>query len=157
MPHRPLSRVLGRLPSGLFVLTARHGDQETGMLASWIMQAGFDPPMITVAVRQERYVADWLMSGAAFVVNVLSEQQKGLLKHFGRGFEPGEPAFEGLEIDRSSSGLPVLRHTIGYLECRPTSHLDSGDHRIFLAEITNGHFANDHGPLVHIRKSGMHY
>jgi flavin reductase (DIM6/NTAB) family NADH-FMN oxidoreductase RutF len=157
MPHRPLSRVLGRHPSGLFILTARHNGLETGMLASWVMQAGFEPPMITVAVRQGRYVAEWLTARATFVVNVLSQGQKPLLAHFSKGFEPGEPAFEGVQIDRTASGLPALRESIGYLECKPVSHLDSGDHRIFLAEVTGGHFTSDDGPLVHIRKSGMHY
>ena len=43
--------VLGRTPSGVFILTASSGDgQETGMLASWVQQASFDPPAITVAV-----------------------------------------------------------------------------------------------------------
>ena len=157
MSDLPLARVLGRLPSGLFILTTRQGDQETGMLISWVMQAGFQPPMITVAVRQARFVAEWLTAGAPFVLNLLSDQQKSLVAHFGRGFEAAEPAFVGLQIDRTPGGLPILQQSVGHLECTPKSHVDSGDHRIFLAEVTDGHFANDHGPLVHIRRSGMHY
>lgn len=149
--------VLGRLPSGLFVLTVRYQGLETGMLSSWVMQAGFEPPMITVAVRQGRYVADWLTAGAPFVLNVLSEHQKSMLSHFGRGFEPGENAFDGVEILRSAAGDPVLADALGHLECQPKGHLDSGDHRIFLAEVTAGHLRTDAGPIVHIRKSGMHY
>ena len=38
-----IAPVLGRIPSGIFILTIRHADQETGMLASWVMQAGFEP------------------------------------------------------------------------------------------------------------------
>ena len=60
-----IASVLGRLPSGLFILTARRGADETGMLASWIMQAGFDPPMITVAaLHKDRLLARWLTDGA---------------------------------------------------------------------------------------------
>ncbi|MBI3469346.1 MAG: flavin reductase family protein, partial [Planctomycetes bacterium] len=36
----PIGPILGRLPSGVFILTARDGTDETGMLASWVMQAG---------------------------------------------------------------------------------------------------------------------
>ena len=64
------------------------GDRATGMLASWVMQAGFEPPMVTVAVRQGRYVADWLAAGEPFVLNVVGDEQKHWLKHFGKGFEP---------------------------------------------------------------------
>jgi flavin reductase (DIM6/NTAB) family NADH-FMN oxidoreductase RutF len=152
-----IAPLLGQVPSGLFILTARHGDQETGMLASWVMQAGFEPPMVTVCIRQGRYVCDWLTEGAPFAVHVLSSDNKNLLSHFGRGFEPGQPAFMGLEINRTESGLPVLAGTLGYLECRARQHLDSADHRIFLAEIVGGGKQADQGPLVHLRKSGLRY
>ncbi len=33
-----LAAALGRIPSGLFVLTAGSGATETGMLASWVQQ-----------------------------------------------------------------------------------------------------------------------
>jgi flavin reductase (DIM6/NTAB) family NADH-FMN oxidoreductase RutF len=151
------SSVLGRLPSGLYVLTVRHNGEETGMLASWVMQAGFDPPMVTVAVRRDRYVANWLSEHSPFVLNVLAEQQKGMLSHFGRGFAPGEPAFEGLVIRRTESGLPWIAGALGHLECSPVNHLDSGDHRIFLAEVIAGDLQTEESPMVHVRKSGLRY
>jgi flavin reductase (DIM6/NTAB) family NADH-FMN oxidoreductase RutF len=149
--------LLGQVPSGLFILTARHGDLETGMLASWVMQAGFEPPMLSVCIRQGRYIAEWLSAGAPFAVHVLSSVNKNLLSHFGRGFDPGQPAFAGLEILRTESGLPILNGTLGYLECQSRQYLDSADHRIFLAEIVAGQKHADLGPLVHIRKSGLRY
>src|SRR6476646_2144 len=97
-PSPPMT-LLGRIPSGIYILTARHAEQETGMLASWVMQAGFDPPMVSVAVRQGRYVGQWLTAGSPFVLNVVAQGQKSLLSHFGRGFELGQPAFEGLRIE----------------------------------------------------------
>ena len=83
-------------------------DEATGMLASWVMQAGFDPPMITVAVNRKRYVCDWLTEGQPFVLNVVAEGQGHLLKHFGKGFEPGQPAFAGLETRAGDNGVPAL-------------------------------------------------
>jgi flavin reductase (DIM6/NTAB) family NADH-FMN oxidoreductase RutF len=152
-----LAAVLGRLPSGLFVLTARRNRDETGMLASWVMQAGFEPPMITVALHKERVLSRWLADGTAFTVNLLSQDQRPLLAHFGRGFEEGEPAFENLEIERPSNGAPVIPSTVGYFECEPVGHLDSGDHRVFLAQVRSGKFHEGRRPLVHVRKNGMKY
>lgn len=152
-----LMQVLGRVPSGIFILTAGKGDQATGMLASWVMQAGFKPPMVTVAVNKDRYVGEWLGQGDPFVLNVVSESQKGLLAHFGQGFAPEEPAFEGLEITEGDNGVTRLIDSLGHLECEPVSHLDSGDHRIFLAKITAGKLHTEEDPMVHIRKSGAHY
>jgi flavin reductase (DIM6/NTAB) family NADH-FMN oxidoreductase RutF len=157
MTHDSMSAVLGRIPSGIFILTARHGQDETGMLASWVMQAGFEPPMVSVAVRRDRYLAEWLLTDSPFVLNLVAQGHKPLLSHFGRGFEPGQPAFEGLSITRSSHGVPVLSDIIGHLECEPAGHVDTGDHRIFVARVTGGALAADEPPMVHIRKTGMKY
>jgi flavin reductase (DIM6/NTAB) family NADH-FMN oxidoreductase RutF len=152
--HNP---ALGRVASGIYILTIGQDDAATGMLASWVMQAGFEPPMVTVAVRQGRYVAEWLAGGQPFVLNIVGDHQKHWLKHFGKGFEPGEPAFAGMEIHTGENGVPVLSEALGYLECEPASHVDSADHHIFLARITAGKVQHDASPLVHIRKTGVHY
>ena len=148
---------LGRVPSGIFILTAGTGARATGMLASWVMQAGFDPPAISIAVNLERYVCGWLTGGEPFVVNLLGESQKNLLAHFGKGFAPEEPAFEGIEISHCPRGVPILSSCLGHLECEPTGHIDSGDHRIFLANVVRGALPGDGDPMVHIRKTGVHY
>jgi flavin reductase (DIM6/NTAB) family NADH-FMN oxidoreductase RutF len=157
MTESTLAQVLGRIPSGLFILTARRGKHETGMLASWVMQAGFEPPMVSVALQQQRYVTEWLSHGSPFVLNILSENEKSLLRHFGRGFDLDVPAFEGLEIDRCARGVPILSGTIGHLECTPVGRVDSGDHRVFIAEVAGGRLAAHESPVVHIRKSGLRY
>jgi flavin reductase (DIM6/NTAB) family NADH-FMN oxidoreductase RutF len=157
MNRADFDAVLGRVPSGVFILTAGSGDRATGMLASWVMQAGFEPPMVSVAVREGRYVGEWLSAGQPFVLNLVADKQFDLLKHFGKGFEPDEPAFEGLEIAHCARGVPILSACLGYLECEPAGHVDSGDHRIFLARVVRGALQSDAPPMVHIRKSGKNY
>jgi flavin reductase (DIM6/NTAB) family NADH-FMN oxidoreductase RutF len=139
------------------VLTIRHEDQETGMVVSWVQQAGFEPPAITVAVNRERYVCDWITAGEPFVINVMREGERTLLRHFVHGFGPGEPAFDDLEITRTPGGAPILSAALGHLECEPQRHMDSGDHRIFLAQVTGGHLSDTADPMSHVRKNGLRY
>ncbi len=150
--------VLGRVPSGLFILTVRHQGQETGMLASWVMQAGFEPPTVTIAVKKGRYVAQWLLEKAPAVLNVLAEGQSQLVSHFARGFKPGEDAFGELKVFRTQEGVPVLEDCLGHLECRVLDHVDSPDHHVFLAEVVGGRLHQaDAKPWVHVRKNGLQY
>jgi flavin reductase (DIM6/NTAB) family NADH-FMN oxidoreductase RutF len=150
--------VLGRVPSGIFVLTIGTGPRATGMLASWVMQAGFEPPMVSVAVKQGRHVCDWITAGEPFVLNLVGESQANLMKHFAKGFEPREAAFDGLAITHCARGVPVLADALGHLECEPVRHVDSGDHRVFLAKVVRGKLNHaDRTPMVHIRKSGANY
>jgi flavin reductase (DIM6/NTAB) family NADH-FMN oxidoreductase RutF len=150
--------VLGRVPSGIYILTVGAADRATGMLASWVMQAGFEPPMVSIAVRHGRYVGDWITAGQPFVLNMLGEEQATLRKHFSAGFEPGTPAFEGLSISHCPRGVPILSDAIGHMECEPVRHVDSGDHRIYLAKVVRGKMIEPSArPMVHIRKSGANY
>ncbi len=156
MSPTQLAAVLGRLPSGLFVLGARRGDEEDGMLTSWVMQAGFEPPMISMALRKDRRLAEWLLEGTPFVLNLLAEEQLSLVRHFSRERAEGT-AFAGLPLRRTAAGLPILDGTVGYLECEPAGKIDSGDHHVFLARVLAGHLSNGTRPLVHIRKNGLKY
>jgi flavin reductase (DIM6/NTAB) family NADH-FMN oxidoreductase RutF len=156
-PQRQLAAALGRIPSGLFVLTATRGDVETGMLVSWVQQCAFDPPHISVVIHRDRPIIPWLTEGQTFTLNVLDHTQTDMVAHFGRGFALGEPAFEGLDIDRPDHGAPVLEEALAYLLCRITSRCPVADHLLVLTEVTGGRVLGDGQPMVHIRKSGAHY
>lgn len=156
-----IAAVLGRTPSGLFILTARNaaGD-ETGMLASWVQQAGFEPPTVTVAVNRKRYINDWLAESPQVVLNLVGETQKQFLGHFGRGFEPGEPAFEGLNTTPAANGVTALTDALGWLEGSVTGQADAGDHLVYVVEVsaaTQGADLETEKPWVHIRKNGFSY
>jgi flavin reductase (DIM6/NTAB) family NADH-FMN oxidoreductase RutF len=161
-PLRPtisgLGQALGRIPSGLYILTVRHGDRSTGMLASWVQQAGFDPPMLTAAIRRDRHVADWVAESGRFALSQLAVGSKALIRHFGRGFERDAPAFEGIELRDDAKGGPVLAGAMAFLDAEVAGELATGDHRIFVAKVTDGALLRpDAEPLVHVRANGFHY
>jgi flavin reductase (DIM6/NTAB) family NADH-FMN oxidoreductase RutF len=153
----PWAAALGRIPSGLFVLTARHGRRETGMLASWVQQCSFDPPQVTVAVRKGRYLLDWLTDGAPFAINVIAEGQKQLVAHFGKGFDEGQPAFDGLEVHHHDGSPPTLAAALAWLTCRVAGQIDAGDHVLVVARVVGGAVQHEGRPTVHVRRSGLHY
>jgi flavin reductase (DIM6/NTAB) family NADH-FMN oxidoreductase RutF len=155
--QKPLAAALGRIPSGLFVLTARHQNQETGMLISWVQQCSFEPPQITLALQHDREIGAWLISGSLFTINILDDTQTDMIVHFGRGFSAGEPAFTGIDIENHPASGPILREALGYLVCQTESHWPAGDHIVFLARIVEGQLLNEGHPMVHVRKSGFHY
>lgn len=156
-----IGAVLGRTPSGLFILTARSADgRETGMLASWVQQASFEPPILTVAVNAKRYLNEWITETEQVALSLVGETQKKLLGHFGKGFDPHEPAFDGIEIERTPEGLPVVAMALGWLNGRLCGSMSTGDHIIYAVEVTSagrGPELDTQKPWVHIRKSGFGY
>ncbi len=156
-PTESLAAALGRIPSGLFILTLGHGRSETGMLVSWVQQCSFDPPQVTVAVNTARDVLKSLPEGAEFVLHVVPEGSKQLVAHFGKGFPPGEPAFEGVEVRRDANLPPVLMAAHAYLACRVVGQVNAGDHTLVIGRVRGGAVLHDGKPTVHTRKNGFRY
>jgi len=127
------------------------------MLASWLQQCSFDPPQITAAIRKGRHVLAWLSEGAAFIVNVIPEGGKALLVHFGKGFDNGAPAFQGLEVRRDEVLPPVLLSAHATLTCRVTKQMDVGDHVLVVGRVVAGNVLHSGHPTVHVRKNGLKY
>lgn len=57
--------------------------------------------------------------GDQFVLNVLGQNQsRPVMKHFLKRFPPGADRFEGVDVQTSANGSPVLEAGIAHLECK---------------------------------------
>ena len=169
-PHRPEAErsdqegqwqeagaAVGRIPSGLYILTTRDGERDLALLVSWVQQAAFEPLAITVCLRADRPVTQALRSSGCFALSVLGEDQADLVARFARGVPPGEDPFHELFIQRTPSGCAVLQEAVAALDCRVSGECTAGDHVVFVAEVTGGKLLRDIKPWVHVRKDGTRY
>jgi len=153
--------VLGRVPSGVYILIAGDGSgRQTGLLTSWVQQASFEPPQVTVAVNKSRYLIDWLKDGSSVTLNQIAKGDNSLFKHFSKGFEPDANAFDGLQTTPARNGLITLPSAMASLEGTVSGQMDAGDHRILLVTITDALHHREpttFEPFVHVRKNGFGY
>lgn len=151
------AQALGRVVGSLCVMSARRGDVTSAMLASWVSQATFSPPGLTIAVAKDRAVESLAHTGDKFVLNILAEG-KQVRKHFMKNFAPGEDRFVGLETKESENGCPIILDALAYLECTVQNRMEAGDHWIVYAVVDNGQLLQSTGlTAVHYRKIGTHY
>ncbi len=155
-----LDKALGRLSGGLYVVTARQDERASAMVASWVSQASFEPPGLTVAVAKDRAIEALMQVGDRFVLNILREDNhQGLLRHFLKRFPPGADRFAGVAtLEGVAEGGPVLGDALAYLGCRVLQRLEGPDHWIIYAEVEQGNVADTEAcTAVHHRKVGNHY
>ncbi|MBD2528089.1 flavin reductase [Nostoc flagelliforme FACHB-838] len=161
-PSQPATNVeqaVGRIVGSLCVLTAKEGDRSSAMLASWVSQASFSPPGLTIAVAKERAVETLMHTGNKFVLNILKEgNHLGLMKHFLKPFGPGQDRFADVAAEEAENGSPILTNALAYLECSVQNRMESGDHWLVYATVENGKLLDTDGvTAVHHRKSATHY
>ena len=78
------------------------------MVASWVSQASFSPPGLTVAVAKDRAIEALMQVGDRFVLNVLrQDNHQSLLRQFLKRFPPGADRFAGINVlDGAADGGP---------------------------------------------------
>lgn len=153
------AQAVGRILGSLCVLTTQKEDVRSGMLASWVSQATFNPPGISVAVARDRAVESLLHQGDRFVLNVLGEDKNlAIQKHFLKPFSPGADRLEGIESSPSDQGHPILAEAIAWLECRVANRMECGDHWLVYAVVESGQVQDPEvRTAIHHRKSGSYY
>ena len=155
-----LDKALGRLSGGLYVVTARQEERASAMVASWVSQASFDPPGITVAVAKDRAIEALLQVGDRFVLNILREDNyQDLMRHFLKRFPPGADRFAGVNtLEGVANGGPVLGDALAFLGCRVSQRMEGPDHWIIYGEVEQGNVSDTEArTAVHHRKVGNHY
>ncbi|MHC5594676.1 MAG: diflavin flavoprotein [Nostoc sp.] len=159
LPATSVEQAVGRIVGSLCVLTAKEGDRSSAMLASWVSQASFSPPGLTIAVAKERAVETLTHTGNKFVLNILKEgNHLGLMKHFLKPFGPGQDRFADVAAQEAENGSPILTNALAYLECSVQNRMESGDHWLVYATVENGKVLDTDGvTAVHHRKSATHY
>ena len=159
-----LDKALGRISGGLYVVTASQGEgdglRRSAMVASWVSQASFAPPGLTVAVAKDRAIEALMQVGDRFVLNVLrQDNHQTLLRHFLKRFPPGADRFAGIHtLDGVAEGGPILSDALAFLGCQVEQRLEAPDHWIIYAVVEQGNVADaEAATAVHHRKVGNHY
>ena len=151
-----IGKAIGRIPSGLFVLTAHFKGQDSAVLVSWVNQCSFEPPTVSVALSGERPACALLETSRTFILNVLGQSDNILIKRFSKP-PKGEPVFEGLSVQRLDRGIAVLSDAISYLECELINQIKVQDHSLYVGKVVGGGLLKGGDPYVHIRKTGLSY
>lgn len=154
-----LEKALGRISSGLYIITAQKGDLTSAMLASWVSQASFTPLGLTIAVAKDRAIESLMLVGDRFVLNVLEEgNHLHLMKHFLKRFSPGADRFAGIKTQTAENGSPILTDALAYLECVVTTRMETSDHWIVYSTVDAGRVSKPEAlTAVHHRKVGNYY
>lgn len=155
--HPPLAQALGRIPSGLFVVTTVGETGPLGFLGSFVQQVGFEPPTVAVAVASGRDHLAAIRACGHFAVSVLDPEAKHCMPPFFGKVPEGQGPFDVVAHRATDEGPVVLEDALAWFSCRVTGEHDAGDHVVVFGEALAGAKHRDGDPSVHLRKNGLSY
>lgn len=137
-------RVLGRLPTGVTVVTAHGPGGPTGMSANSLTSVSLDPPLILLCPAKTSTTWPMIRSAGRFCVNVMASHQETLCRQFAR---MNVDRFDGVAFHHRESG-PALDEAIAWLDASVDAEHDAGDHTIVVARVRALQARSDGSPLV---------
>lgn len=150
-------QALGRIPSGLFIVTAAHQNERAAYLASFVQQASFSPLIFSIACHPGRYPYHIIRDSKKFGLSVIPEGDKILMKTFAKGHGPEEDLIATVDF-QDVNGVPLLKDSLGGAVFEVVNEIKPGDHAIFYGTaIAGALFSADAKPWVHVRKSALSY
>jgi flavin reductase (DIM6/NTAB) family NADH-FMN oxidoreductase RutF len=135
----------GRMTYGIYVLTTAFENRVNGMIASWVSQVSYEPPLIAVAVHTNRSCHLLIEGSGHFALHVLGKSQKQQAYQF-LSAEP-EKKFDGIGWHTGIGGSPVLSNCLAFFECRLETRIRPGNHTVFIGEVIDSRVVSAADPL----------
>lgn len=146
---RQFRTAMGQFCTGVTVITTvTPDDVPVGFACQSFAALSLDPPLVLFCPMKTSRSWKVIEQSKKFCVNVLSNNQQHVSAAFGA---PGEDKFAGIEWDRSPLDLPVIKHSLSWVDCTLDRVDDGGDHFIAVGRVqTLGEVLQDK-PLLFYR------
>lgn len=148
--------LLRKIPHGLYVCGVKDGEELNGFTASWVMQASFAPPLVVNCVRSDSKSHAMLKATGVFALSFLEAGQKDVAQKFFKPQKNIGDKFEDIEFYLGETGCPIIKDSLGYIECRVVGSVEHGDHTVFVGEVIAAGIHKEGDPLL-LESTGWNY
>jgi flavin reductase (DIM6/NTAB) family NADH-FMN oxidoreductase RutF len=99
--------------------------------------------MLFVAIPKGRAIEPMLRDARCFALCMVTQNDRSALRLFGTDHEPDEDPFLSLEIDEAPTGMPLLKQSLVWFDCKLEGHLSpDADCRLYLGQVVAAHIAD---------------
>jgi flavin reductase (DIM6/NTAB) family NADH-FMN oxidoreductase RutF len=123
--------VLGHLPTGVTVVTARHRGVPVGMSSNSVTSVSLEPPLILFCPAQASKTWPKIHEAGSFCVNVFAAHHEEMSRQFSR---VGVDRFAGVSFHDRPAG-PALDDAVAWIECGIEAEYPGGDHLIVVGAV----------------------
>ena len=127
---------------GVYVVSARRGDEINAMTMRLVTQVSTRPPCIALSLRRRSLTYEFIKDSGAFAVNILAEGQEMLGGHFGLRSGRHVDKFAELPYALGITGSPILCECSAFLECRVLSTQPLGQSVLVIGEVVTAETFN---------------
>lgn len=132
------------------MITAKLGDKENAMPATWTIPVSFSPKLVAINIGLQRYTHEMIRDSKKFAINLLAEDQVGLARYAGSHSGSDTDKFKEIPKFYGELDIPLVEGCVASLECKVVDQVKEGDHTVFTGEVANL-YTTDKKPLLMFR------
>jgi flavin reductase (DIM6/NTAB) family NADH-FMN oxidoreductase RutF len=142
--------VFSLLDPEIWLLTARVGNRQGGLVATLVSQASIVPdgPRVWVGLSPQHHTTGLVRKGESFLLHLVREAHFDLVYRFGTRSGHDEDKFADGAWERSELGHPRLADAVAWMECEVESFASTGDRLHFLGRVKRAKKLSDEPPLT---------
>jgi flavin reductase (DIM6/NTAB) family NADH-FMN oxidoreductase RutF len=145
-------RVLWAMPTGLYVLGSRAGEDANLMTTSLCVQIATSPKLIATSIEIEAKTLQLVRHSGVFTLAFLAKEDRALVRKFVKpaNFDQDKRQLNGIDVVFGEpSGAPVPSVARAYLDCAVEREIAFSSHALVIGEVVNAvvldpeHFARE--------------
>jgi len=142
---------LSQFCTGVTIVTFEDANGLHGLTVNAFSSLSLEPPLVLFCIDKKTTSHDCLSCCDAFVVNILSDEQKDLAARFANWRLSSAERFAESTYDLTETGLPAFRKNLGHLECLQKDALEGGDHTIIIGQVEKAVCSETRAPLLYFQ------
>lgn len=144
-------RALYKFQSGLYVVSAKAGDEVGACIINTGLQLTSEPLKVEVVVNKQNHTESVIEKAGHFALTVVTESANMMyVGRFGFRTSLDYDKFDGIEHEDTILGDPYTPENAAcVLACEVVGTLDVGTHVIFVGEVKDAHVLSDDTPMTY--------
>jgi flavin reductase (DIM6/NTAB) family NADH-FMN oxidoreductase RutF len=147
-----LRKVMHQWSSGVCVVSTQFQEISHGMTVSSFTSVSLDPHLVAISLMKNSRTHDFVIDAGNFGITILSSAQKKISEIFAGQIPDYENRFEGLEIWTMTTGAPLLKGGLAFLDCKLTTAYDYGTNSLFIGEVLDAKVGDGGMPLLYFNQ-----
>lgn len=150
-----------KLSYGLYIVSAKHGEQTSGCVVNTLGQVTVTPVQVTVTVNKENYTTQLIQKSGYFTGIALARSaDMNLIGTFGFKSSRDYDKFKDFRTDTDLNKIPYVKEQVcARFSCKVVDFMDVGTHIIFVGEVQEAELLDHEEPMTYayyhqIKKGG---
>ena len=136
---------LFRIGYGLYLVTAREGNKDNGLIVNTVTQVTNTPNRVAVTINRSGLTHEMILRTGKMNVNCLCvDTPFSIFEQFGMKSGRTVEKFRGFDLLRTANGLALLPNYVNaFLSLEVEQYVDLGTHGMFICAVTDAQVIGD--------------